>query len=101
MFVILQDDLDSLFNWSKLWQLNFIISKCKLMRFAHSHQYGTYTLGDIRIDSLESYKNFGFLFDNHLKFHQHTSSTAAKTNRILGLIEKSFEFLDPDMLVKH
>ena len=97
MFVILQDDLDSLFNWSKLWQLNFIISKSKLMRFAHSHQYGTYTLGDIKIDSLESYKDFGILFDNH----QHTSSTAAKANCILGLIEKLFEYLDPDMLVKH
>ena len=95
-----QDDSDSLFNWSKLWQLNFNISKCKLMRFGHSHQYGIYTLGDIRIDSVESYKDLGILFDSHLKFHQHTSSTAAKANRILGLIKKSLEFLDPDMLVR-
>ena len=71
------------------------------MRFAHSHRYGTYTLSDIRIDSFESYKDLVILFDNHLKFHQHTSSTAAKANHILGLIEKSFKFLDPDMLVKH
>ena len=70
------------------------------MRFGHSHQYATYILGDIRIDSVESYKDLGILFDNHLKFHQHTSSTAAKANRTLGLIKKSFEFLDPDMLVR-
>ena len=66
------------------------------MRFGHSHQYATYILGDIRIDSVESYKDLGI----HLKFHQHTSSTAAKANRTLGLIKKSFEFLDPDMLFK-
>ena len=59
-----------------------------------------YTLGDIRIDSVESYKDFGILFDSHLKFHQHTSSTAAKANCILGLIKKSLEFLEPDMLVR-
>ena len=66
-FLMLQNDLDSLFNWSKLWQLNFNISKCKLMRFGYSNQYGTYTLGDTKIDSVESHKDLGILFDNCLK----------------------------------
>ena len=99
-FLVLQNDLDSLFNWSKLWQLNFSISKCKLMRFGYSHQYGTYTLGDTKIDSVESHRDLGILFDNRLKFHQHTTSVAAKANRILGLIKKSFESLDQDMLAR-
>ena len=30
-FLMLQNDLDSLFNWSKLWQLNFNIPKCDLV----------------------------------------------------------------------
>jgi len=72
-FLMLQNDLDSLFNWSKLWQLNFNISKCKLMRFGYSYQYGTYTVGDTKIDSVEFHKDLGILFDNSLKFHQHTT----------------------------
>ena len=60
------------------------------MRFAigHSHQYGTYTLGNTTIDSVEPHKDLGILFDNHLKFHHHTSFNCTKlkanVNRILG-----------------
>ena len=70
------------------------------MRFGYSHQYGTYTLGDTKIDSVESHKDLGILFDNCLKFHQHTTSVTAKANRTLGLIKKSFESLDQDMLAR-
>ena len=60
----------------------------------------SYTLGDTKIDSVESHKDLGILFDNCFKFYQHTTSVAAKANRILGLIKKSFESLDPDMLAR-
>ena len=39
-------------------------------------------------------------FDHQLKFHLHTTDVAAKANRLLGLIRKYFDYLDPDMLVK-
>ena len=42
----------------------------------------------------------GVLFDHPLKFHLHTIDVAAKANHLLGLIRKSFDYLDPDMLVK-
>ena len=38
--------------------MNSVISKCKLMRFGYFHQYGTNTLGDTKIDSVES-QGFG------------------------------------------
>ena len=47
--------------------------------------------------TLESHKDLGVLFDSCLKFHQHITSIA---NGILGLIKKSFESLDPDMLAR-
>ena len=42
----------------------------------------------------------GILFDHQLKFHLHTTDVAAKANHLLGLIRKSFDYLNPDMLVK-
>jgi len=35
--------------------------------------------------------------DNELKFHQHTASVIAKTNRLLAIINKSFINLDTVM----
>ena len=52
------------------------------------------------IDSVLSHKDLGIIFDNNLKFHEHTIEVTAKANRLLGLIKKSFDYLEPDMLVK-
>ena len=49
---------------------------------------------------MTSHKDLGIVFDNHLKFHDHTIQITAKANRLLGIIRKSFEYLEPDMLVK-
>ena len=40
------------------------------------------------------------MFDDNLKFHNHTSVVAGKGNRMLGLIRKSFEFVEPVMTSK-
>ena len=33
---ILQDDINSLFSWSKLWQMEFNVSKCHIMTLSRS-----------------------------------------------------------------
>ena len=53
-----------------------------------------------KTDSVESQKDLGILFGHQLKFHLHTTDVAAKANRLLGLIRKYFDYLNPDMLVK-
>ena len=52
------------------------------------------------IDSVGSQKDLGILFDHQLKFHSHTIDVTAKANRLLGLIRRSFDHLDSDMLIK-
>ena len=52
------------------------------------------------IDSVGSQKDLGILFDHQLKFHSHTIDVTAKVNRLLGLIRRSFDHLDSDMLIK-
>ena len=64
------------------------------------HQFGSYYLNGIEIDSVESQKDLGILFDHQLKFHLHTTDVAAKANCLLGLIRRCFDHLNSDMLVK-
>ena len=96
----LQNDLNLLYDWSVRWQLKFNISKCKHVHFGPVHQFGSYYLNGIEIDSVESQKDLGILFDHQLKFHLHTTDVAAKANRLLGLIRRCFDHLNSDMLVK-
>ena len=53
------------------------------------------------IDSVESqdHKDLGIYFHKHLKFYQHIR-IPHQLQRILGLVKKSFESLDPDMLAR-
>ena len=36
--------------------------------------------------------------DCYLKFHEHTNLTVTKANRVLGLIRKTFNCREPDMI---
>ena len=69
-----------------------------------AHTLGTYTwpyyLNGVVIDSVNSQKDLGILFDNQLRFHHHTTTIVAKANRLLGLIKRSFDYLNSDMLTK-
>jgi len=52
------------------------------------------------IDNGTSHKNLGILFDSHLRFHDHSTEVTAKANWVLGVIKKSFEYLESTMLTK-
>ena len=88
-----------LHEWSLWWQLKFNIAKCKHLHFGTADNYGSFYLNGTVVDSVSSHKDLGIVFDNHLKFHDHTIEVTAMTNHLLGIIRNSFEYLEPDMLV--
>jgi len=45
------------------------------------------------IASTESIKDLGIVVDYSLKFHSHTTMVTARANRVLAMINKSFEYL--------
>jgi len=57
-------------------------------------------LNGTEIERITQHRDLGIIFDDKLKFHDHTSTVAGKENCTLGLISKSFEFLEPEMASK-
>ena len=62
--------------------------------------YSHFFLNGILIDSVTSHKDLGITFDNQLKLREHTTGIIAKANHLLEIIKKSFDNVEPDMLVK-
>ena len=44
--------------------------------------------------------DLGILFDEHIKFHSHTTEVTAKANRVFGMIKRSFEHLYSYVVLK-
>ena len=97
LIVGLYTDLDNLCVWPKNWQLRFNLDKCKKMGKCNvMRQYSTQDdSGQMTVlqDTVEE-KDLGIWMDSSLKFSVHVAHAAAKANQILGLIRRSFVYLD-------
>ena len=53
----------------------------------------------IPIDQVDSEKDLGVTFESILRFDKHILNCVNKANRMLGLIKRSFSFMDKEMFL--
>ena len=100
----LQQDLQALQKWSQDWQLRFNATKCKVMHLGYGNlkheciMEGDNTRTVLETSDLE--KDLGVHMDPTLNFSKHCERAANKANRIVGLIRRSFSYMDSSMLTQ-
>lgn len=94
----LQKDLDKLQEWAEKWQLNFHPDKCKIMIIGHGHPEFNYTLttaaGTNPLECSHVEKDLGIHIDDQLRFTQHIQKSVSNTNKLLGVIRRTYQYLD-------
>ena len=95
----LQKDLDCLQDWESKWQLRFNVDKCKVMHLGGSHNNHVkyYMKGNVLQETVEE-KDLGVWVSNDLKFSTHVAKSVNKANQVLGLIRRSFTYLDCQLM---
>ena len=58
-----------------------------------------YRLGGDFIAVSDVERDLGILIDNKLTFHKQCSSAITKANKLLGIIRRSFEYINVDMML--
>ena len=100
----LQNDVDSLYVWSDKWQLRFNVSKCKVLHIGSTYPHYKYSIksidGTVQLDEIGLEKDLGVHIDPELKFLKHVERQVIKANRILGLIHRSYEHIDIEVIKK-
>jgi len=97
---LLQEDLDTLHDWSVRWQLQFNANKCSVIRLGVGHPDFTYSMPSnttgIRTNLLfaEDETDLGIRITKNLKFRSHIDKIIQKANRILFTIKRTFENFD-------
>ena len=95
----LQDDIYELCRWTAKWLLFFNANKCKVLHVGPNNPRFVYKMTDknnntVDIKEVEQEKDLGIIFQQDLKFDQHVSMVVNKANRVLGLIKRTFAYLD-------
>ena len=96
---ILQNDMFELCNWTMKWLLFFNSDKCKIMHIGNNYPKFSYKMLDKNnniadIKTVDHEKDLGVIFQEDLKSEHHISYTVNKANKILGLVKRSFTYLN-------
>ena len=84
-------------SWSRKWLLTIHPDKCyvlttgKVENIRHTYRYSVY---DKELEHVFEEKDLGVIMDSDLNFEQHITTKVNKANSIMGLIRRSFTFLD-------
>jgi hypothetical protein len=98
---ILQEDLLRLSEWSKIWLLEFHPSKCKVIEISKksSKRNFNYSLDGYPLQHTTSERDLGIIVSEDLKFSDCVADRICKANRIVGLIRRTFQYLDCNTFV--
>ena len=86
---IIQKDLNALETWTDRWQMEFNVTKCKVMHLgSHNNDYG-YSLKGQMLDTTNAEKDLGVMITSDLKAGEQCMAAYGKANRMLGLIKRT------------
>ena len=87
---LLQEDLDRLYEWTKIWQLSFNITKCVLLRCTRSLSpyLCNYTLNKHTLATTDQHRYLGVLLDKRLSW-SHISNIASKASQTLNFLKRN------------
>jgi hypothetical protein len=100
----LQQDLDTLGKWSEKWLLKFHPTKCISMSIGNKTKPGyNYKLNIVNeehsLQWVQEEKDIGVIIDDNLNFDTHINTKINKANSILGLIRRSYKYLDNETFI--
>ena len=100
----LQDDLFDSCDWGKDWLLEHNIQKCKYIQYGNVKYEYNYKMTNkdgeiISIEEDSEEKDLGILFENKLKFNKHITVTVKRANTLVGLIRRTFSFMDKELFL--
>ena len=91
---VLQNDIAKLVEWSRNWLLGFNEGKCKVLHVGRNNPGCDYFMKGKKLEAVTEERDLGVLMSNNLSFSKHIALSAAKTNGILGMIKRTFSYID-------
>lgn len=95
---VLQDDINRLFSWATIWQMQFNSKKCHILSITKqkSKPSNIYKLGADTLSRVDSYPYLGVTVSSNLSWHGHVSCISTKASRTLNFIRRNIHGCSPE-----
>ena len=91
------DTLQENINKANDWKMTFNRTKCKHLHIGRHESVLRYSMQDSPVEQVPHEKDLGVIVDKTLVFTEHINAKISKANRNLGIIYRSFTYLDRDI----
>ena len=86
----LQNDLNALFLWSKIWRMNFNISKCKFMSICRKVKIDfDYSIDNNILSRVTEFNDLGITITTKLSWCENVKNVSSKAHSMVGMIKRS------------
>ena len=98
-----QNSLNCAAYWANIWRMLFNITKCHHLHIGKHDRGIKYTMPsnnqEIELEKVDSEKDQGVIIDQNLTFRDHMNSKVNIANRYLGIIFRTFTFIDEEIFL--
>ena len=85
----IQNDIDSLYSWSVLNELDFHPDKCKILSFSQRYNNAELSLNKSRLKQVDSIVDLGITVKSFLCWDKHVDLSIAKARKVLNFFKRS------------
>ena len=95
----MQEDLDRLVEWADKWQMEFNVSKYKVMHVGKRNRRQSCCMDNIGLKPVEVQKDLGIMITSDLKCSQQCECAYSKANRVMGMIKRAISYKEPKIML--
>ena len=89
--VTFQNDIDSITDWAKTWQMSLNFDKCNVMSITRSNSESTisYQMSSVPLGIVSCHKYLGIFIQDDLQWDTQVREVKSKASKILGLLHRN------------
>ena len=96
----MQEALDKLSEWARLWGMEFNISKCKVMHMGHANPRHEYYMDGQKLEETTEERDIGLVISLNMKPSAQCAKAAQTAQGVLGQITRAFHYRDRHVFMR-
>ena len=95
----IQESIDTCIDWAKDWQMEFNLSKCKVLGMGKNNENRDYRIQGVILERVTQEKDLVVVIDMGGKQVAQCQAAKGKTNRVLGCIRRGVIFKSKEVVL--